>query len=117
MVGESWGRAQPLALHEWSEDEAQVALRRLLRVTAVSLEHRSHLERALAGRIAVEQAKGVLSERLRVSVDDAFELMRRAARTSRRPVREVAAEVLCERETPAALLVALQDLLGRGEMR
>ena len=41
------------------------------------------LERALESRIVIEQAKGVLAERFRVSCVDAFDLMRRASRSNR----------------------------------
>jgi AmiR/NasT family two-component response regulator len=98
---------------DFEREELQVALRRLLRVTEASLEQRRHLERALASRIEIEQAKGVLAERLRISVDEAFDLLRRAARAERRTVQELAAEVLASRDTPKGVLTRLHALLGR----
>ncbi|WP_432496143.1 GAF and ANTAR domain-containing protein [Kineococcus gypseus] len=52
------------------------------------------LQRALDSRVVLEQAKGVLAERHRVSPDEAFERLRAAARTGRRPLHDVAREVV-----------------------
>lgn len=52
------------------------------------------LQAALDSRILVEQAKGVLAERLSVSVDDAFALLRGHARSSNSKLRDVAAAVV-----------------------
>lgn len=54
----------------------------------------AQLQEALDSRIVIEQAKGVLSERLSMDPDAAFELMRSYARTRRSPVRPVAHGVL-----------------------
>lgn len=86
-----------------SLDEARVALARLLSVTEASLERRAQLERALASRIVIEQAKGILSERLGLGVDDAFEVLRRAARSNQRKLHDLAREVVISRATPAAI--------------
>jgi GAF domain-containing protein len=51
------------------------------------------LQHALNSRIAVEQAKGVLSARLGMSTDEAFEVLRTHARTTRRRLTRVAEEV------------------------
>lgn len=94
-------------------EELKVALRRLLGVTEASLERRAHLERALASGAEIEQAKGMLAERLRVSIDVVYELLRQTARSERRNVRELAREVLDARETPRGILVRLQKLLDQ----
>jgi hypothetical protein len=65
------------------------------------------LRQALDSRIVIEQAKGVLAERYRLEVDRAFVLLRQAARSSRRRIHELAAEVVQSRaETPAEIEVA-----------
>ena len=54
------------------------------------------LQHALASRVMIEQAKGVISARLGVSVDEAFELIRRYARNNNRKVHDVARSVIDE---------------------
>jgi hypothetical protein len=83
---------------------ALVALVDLLR------ERNLQLERALESRIVIEQAKGVLVERLSLTPDEAFEILRRAARSQRRRIHLLAAEVIASRETPAVIRVAAAAL-------
>ncbi|GAA0928645.1 GAF and ANTAR domain-containing protein [Kribbella koreensis] len=52
------------------------------------------LQSALNSRIVLEQAKGILSERAGVTVDEAFTLMRAYARRNQRPLATVAAAVI-----------------------
>jgi hypothetical protein len=52
------------------------------------------LQQALESRIVIEQAKGVLAERMKCDASAAFDLLRRAARSSRRKLPELAAEVV-----------------------
>lgn len=52
------------------------------------------LQSALDSRILVEQAKGVLAERLSISVDEAFALLRRHSRSTNSKLRDVAAAVV-----------------------
>lgn len=54
----------------------------------------SQLQRALDSRIVIEQAKGVLAERLAISVDKAFALIRRHARSHNERLESVATAVL-----------------------
>ena len=54
----------------------------------------TQLQSALNSRVLIEQAKGVLAERLGSTVDEAFGLMRDYARTRNRKLRNVAAEVI-----------------------
>jgi GAF domain-containing protein len=52
------------------------------------------LQRALDSRVAIEQAKGMLAERARVDMDEAFELLRRYARTTNRLLTVVANDLV-----------------------
>lgn len=51
------------------------------------------LEQALASRVAIEQATGVLAERCRISIDAAFALLRAHARSHNLPLSELARDV------------------------
>ncbi len=59
------------------------------------------LQGALNSRIAIEQAKGALALQLGTSPEQAFELLRERARSSRRRLTEVAAEVVQRTPTHA----------------
>src|SRR6476659_4586031 len=63
----------------------------------------SELQGALDSRVIIEQAIGILAERFDLPIPDAFEVLRSAARNSRREVREVAEEVRASRETPLVI--------------
>jgi hypothetical protein len=52
------------------------------------------LQHALASRVVIEQAKGMLAIRFATSVEDAFELMRRHARSTNQRVEAVAGQVV-----------------------
>jgi len=52
------------------------------------------LHGALNSRIVVEQAKGIVAERLKVGMDEAFALLRRYARNERRKLSEVAVDLI-----------------------
>ena len=65
------------------------------------------LEEALESRIVIEQAKGVLAERLAISVGEAFDILRYAARSHRTKLREVARKVVEEGQTPTSVVVAI----------
>jgi hypothetical protein len=62
--------------------------------SAFLLERIAQLETALHSRILIEQAKGILAHALDVSVDQAFSLMRKAARDKRQPLRALAAAIV-----------------------
>lgn len=93
--------------------EAQVALHRLLEVTATSFHERGQLEQALESRIAIEQAKGMLAERLRISVEDAFLVLRSGARSSGAKLHDLARRTVQEPDTPTEILVALRTSLEK----
>jgi AmiR/NasT family two-component response regulator len=52
------------------------------------------LRTALVTRIVIEQAKGVLAERLRIDIDESFERLRREARNRRMNLHALAAAVV-----------------------
>lgn len=99
---------------DYSEQDASVALQRLLEVTAGSFEERAQLQHALESRIVIEQAKGMLAERLRLSIDQAFEVLRGASRSSGTKIHAMAARVVSEPETPVEVVASLQRTLERG---
>jgi GAF domain-containing protein len=61
------------------------------------------LQGALSSRVVIEQAKGVLAERHRISLDTAFVRLRGYARSNNRRLGDVAAELIDGRLQPAAL--------------
>ncbi|MFE3181404.1 GAF and ANTAR domain-containing protein [Streptomyces violascens] len=76
----------------------------LAAATSVGLTHRDSLHKALRrgdqlqhaldSRVLIEQAKGMLAERLDCTSNDAFELLRHHARTHRHKVVDVAAQIV-----------------------
>ena len=84
--------------------EASTALGRLLAVTRATLGRRAQLEHALESRIAIEQAKDVLAERHGIDTEEAFALMRRAARSHRIKLHDLARAVRPGADTPPELL-------------
>jgi GAF domain-containing protein len=90
------GELPPDAVHEavaTLADGAAIGVAQA-RNTARAQRLAAQLQRALSSRIAIEQAKGVLSERLAVPVEDAFSLMRRHARNHRVRLDAVARDVV-----------------------
>ena len=68
--------------------------------------HRSHvlseqLQTALTSRIAIEQAKGILAERNNLTMDQAFEALRRHARDNNLKLTDVATSVVTAGLNPA----------------
>ena len=82
--------------------EADEAAR--LAVTVTQLEH------ALASRVRVEQAIGVLAERHRLRPREAFDLLRGAARSQGQRVTEIAQDVVASAANP---LLRLPEELAR----
>jgi hypothetical protein len=84
------------------QPEADEAAR--LAVTVAQLEH------ALASRVGVEQAIGVLAERHRLRPRDAFDLLRGAARSRGQRITVMAQDVVASASNP---LLRLPDELAR----
>jgi hypothetical protein len=70
-------------------------------------ERAEQLQHALSSRVSVEQAKGILGERLGLDMDGAFALLRYAARGERMKLQDVAQAVVDGEETPEAVIRAL----------
>ena len=84
-------------------DEVRAAQAMADMATIGILQHRAvedarvlagQLQRALNSRVVIEQAKGVLAERLGCDVDHAFQVLRRYARNTNQRIRAVAAAVI-----------------------
>jgi GAF domain-containing protein len=75
---------------------ADMATGYLLNASALQqqAELTAQLQNALASRIPIEQAKGLLASKHRISLDQAFERLRRHAREHRETVRKVAEAVV-----------------------
>ncbi|MFL6019027.1 MAG: ANTAR domain-containing protein [Gaiellaceae bacterium] len=65
------------------------------------------LETALRSRIVIEQAKGILRERFGWTVEEAFEVLRYGARSSRSSIHALAEQVVESSDTPLAITVAI----------
>jgi hypothetical protein len=70
-------------------------------------ERAEQLQQALESRIAIEQAKGILSERFGLGLEGAFGLLRHAARRERMKLHELARRVTVEPETPEPIVQML----------
>jgi hypothetical protein len=70
------------------------------------------LQLALNSRVPIEQAKGVLAERLQISHDDAFEVLRGAARSRNRLLSDLARVVATGSADAAQLLRRLPGSAG-----
>ena len=95
------------ALEFGSIEEASVVFERLFSVTQATYERTAQLQRALESRIVIEQAKGVLAERFKLGLEEAFALLRGAARAKRIRVRDLARDVVAGGETPAPIVAQL----------
>jgi hypothetical protein len=62
--------------------------------TAFLLERTIQLQTALDSRIVIEQAKGIVAERNQVTPDQAFESIRREARSRRMKLHDLAARII-----------------------
>lgn len=95
LFGTAPGRldAESLALGQAMADVATIGIlheRAVRQYETVA----GQLQSALDSRISIEQAKGVIAERLAVTVDDAFGLLRTHARSTNSKLRDVAEGVV-----------------------
>jgi AmiR/NasT family two-component response regulator len=93
---------RPPELAAWPED-AVLVVRRLAQDVAQLRERAEQLEHALHSRILIEQAKGVLSERLATPPDEAYDILRRAARSTQVRLHDLAQEVVVSPATPPSV--------------
>jgi len=70
-------------------------------------ERAEQLQHALTSRIAIEQAKGILSERLGLDMEGAFALLRYAARSTRVKLQDLAVAVVERDDTPEEVVRAV----------
>jgi len=68
------------------------------------------LRSALTGRVVVEQAKGFLRERLDVSIEEAFQLLRTYSRAHGRHLTEVSRRLMTEPGSRPEILAAMVEL-------
>ena len=69
--------------------------------TAFLLERTIQLQTALDSRVVIEQAKGVIAERESMSPEEAFQQIRRQARSERRRLHDIASEIVSTTSKPA----------------
>jgi AmiR/NasT family two-component response regulator len=62
--------------------------------------------------VVIEQAKGVLAERLKMTVDEAFTVLRHGARGARIELRGLAAAVVSSPMTPPEVDRAIRSRVG-----
>jgi AmiR/NasT family two-component response regulator len=93
-------------------ERLQGEVRRLTELVRTLGVRNRQLEQALSSRIVIEQAKGVLAERLAILPDEAFELIRSAARRNRITVRELAHEVVVTRKTPDVIAAPVRGAVS-----
>ena len=96
-------------------DGAAPSTSALVALVQLLAERNRQLEQALHSRIMIEQAKGVLAERLMLEPNQAFEILRRAARSQRRRIHSLANEVVVTRQTPPAIRAAASALRVNGD--
>lgn len=68
--------------------------------TQFLLQRTIQLQTALDTRLVIEQAKGILAERLGIDVEEAFSLLRAGARSNSHNIHDLAAEVVRSTDMP-----------------
>ena len=93
-------------------NSGSAAVARMLAVTQATFERRAQLEHALESRIVIEQAKGVIAERYGLELEDAYAVIRRAARTNRVKIRDLVARIRPRQPMPPEIEAALRQRKG-----
>ncbi len=88
-------------LAAFERDMLEALVARLLSASEATYERQIQLEEALRSRLVIEQAKGMVAERLGLSLEEAFELIRRSARNRSVRLRDVAVAIVQERTVPS----------------
>ena len=73
--------------------------------TTFLLERTIQLQTALVTRVVIEQAKGIIAANDSISPDEAFEKIRRRARSERRKLHDVATEIVSTTSEPTGKLI------------
>ena len=82
-----------IALGQALADSASITVMQT-RATIDASIRETNLQHALNSRVVIEQAKGVVAERESISFDEAFTLLREQARSTRRLLTDVCAEIV-----------------------
>jgi AmiR/NasT family two-component response regulator len=90
-------------------EEATAAVARMLSVTHATYERRAQLEHALQSRVAIEQAKGIIAERYGLDTEEAFDILRMAARANRIKLHDLVRAIRPGEETPPEVSAALAE--------
>jgi ANTAR domain len=86
-----------IALPPTTPPEAVETIERLLGLIDRLADRTAQLHIALDSRVAIEQAKGILSERLGITPGEAFEVLRAAARRRRTSLHALADAIVAGR--------------------
>jgi AmiR/NasT family two-component response regulator len=100
------------ALEIGTLEDASAAVARLLAVTEATMGRRAQLQGALESRVAIEQAKGIVAERHGLDVDDAFDVLRQAARANRVKLHDLVRRVRPGEPDPPELVATLSKRRG-----
>jgi hypothetical protein len=111
-LAEGYGDEALRELEVGSVAEASAAVGRLLAVTEATMGRRAQLQTALESRVAIEQAKGIVAERHGVDVEEAFRILRNAARANRVKLHDLVRRVRAGEPDPPELANVIGERHG-----